>query len=177
MKERWRQASRQEGKSARLSNRVSRGGGASAVNCGTNASVPRVPRRMAANAMVRPCSCPSSEACWDGAPSKGAPPCPTNQTRPLRRWASISARIRSTSLALINAAQLCCAELRGRHGRTYFDIGRQGAQPPRMLLIDATAVAIKGKRRARSTSVPDATVAGRGICNGRVGSRRGSGFE
>jgi hypothetical protein len=45
------------------------------------------------------------------------------------------------------------AELRGRHGRTCFDTGRQGTQPLCMLLIHAMAVAIKGKRRARSTSV------------------------
>jgi hypothetical protein len=42
---------------------------------------------------------------------------------------------------------------RGRHGRTCFNTGRQGTQPLCILLIDGLTVTIKGKRRARSTSI------------------------
>jgi hypothetical protein len=48
-----------------------------------------------------------------GRVSKGAPPCRTNQSELLPRWASILARIRSTSSASIDAARSCC----GRSGR------------------------------------------------------------
>src|ERR1700730_11866713 len=40
--------------------------------------------------------------------SNGAPPCPTNQVRPLPQWASILARFRSTLSASISAARSCC---------------------------------------------------------------------
>jgi hypothetical protein len=55
---------------------------------------------------------PASDA-ETGRLSNGASPCPTNQSRPLPRWASILARIRSTSSASIDAAQSCCG--RGGH--------------------------------------------------------------
>ena len=42
--------------------------------------------------MVRPCSRLTSKRCWKGRVSNGAPPCPTNQSRPLPPWASILAR-------------------------------------------------------------------------------------
>jgi hypothetical protein len=43
---------------------------------------------------------------------------------------------------------IAVAESSGRHGRTCFNTGRQGIQPPWILLIDGMTVAIKGKRRA-----------------------------
>src|ERR1700676_3184882 len=53
-----------------------------------------------ANGMVRPCSLPYRRVTLGGH-CEGALPCPTNPIRPLPRWASISARIRSMSLVLI----------------------------------------------------------------------------
>jgi hypothetical protein len=55
---------------------------------------------------------------------------------------------------------ISAAEFGDRHGRTCFNTGRQGTQPLRILLIDGMTIAIRVKRRARSTSVTDATVAG-----------------
>src|SRR5262249_43374682 len=49
---------------------------------------------------------PASDA-ETGRLSNGASPCPTNQPRPLPRWVSILARIRSTLLASIDAARSC----------------------------------------------------------------------
>jgi NAD(P)-dependent dehydrogenase (short-subunit alcohol dehydrogenase family) len=48
---------------------------------------------------------PPASYAGKGRVSNGAPPCPTNQSRPLPRWASILARIRSTSSASIDAAR------------------------------------------------------------------------
>ena len=47
---------------------------------------------------------------------------------------------------------ISAAEFSDRHGRTRFDTGRQGTQPLRILLIDGTTAAIKGKHCARSTA-------------------------
>lgn len=55
--------------------------------------------------MVWPCSCATSGDTGIGRLSNGAPPCPTNQIRPLPQWASILAKIRSTLSASISAAR------------------------------------------------------------------------
>jgi hypothetical protein len=47
---------------------------------------------------------------------------------------------------------ISAAEFSARHGRTCFNIGRQGTQPLCRRLIDEIGLATKGKHRARSTS-------------------------
>ena len=52
---------------------------------------------------------PHQRVMLGGADDQSGTPCPTNQSRPLPRWASISASIRSTSSASIDAARLYCS--------------------------------------------------------------------
>src|SRR5437016_14562752 len=63
--------------------------------------------------MVRPCSRPTSNGCWQGAPKTRSTPCHRTWTFRPPQSVSISARPRSTSLAKISAVPSCC----GRSGR------------------------------------------------------------
>src|SRR5260370_26678982 len=74
---------------------------------------------------------PASDAGM-GRVSNGAPPCPTNQSRPLPRWASILARIRSTSLASIDGAIV----LRQKWSRGQIE-ARPAATPPCLIGMEA----------------------------------------
>src|SRR6266536_5913831 len=69
--------------------------------------------RMSANGMVRPCSRPASNGCWQGAPKTRSTPCHRTSTFRLPQSVSISARTRSTSLARVGGVPSCC----GRSGR------------------------------------------------------------
>src|SRR5215467_6547925 len=75
---------------------------------------------------------PASDAGM-GRVSSGAPPCPTNQSRPLPPWASISARIRSTWSGSTSAARSSC----GRKWSRGQIEARVAAMPPCLIGMEA----------------------------------------
>jgi hypothetical protein len=97
-----------------------------------------------------------SNCCPDLVPSRSKRPDTLMQDRNADRSTKFSCNARPDH----TSGSIAVAESSDRHGRTCFNTGRQGKQPPCILLIDGITVAIKGKRRARCTSVPDVTVAG-----------------
>src|SRR5215471_17729804 len=76
---------------------------------------------------------PPEREAGNGLAIEGAQPCPTNQSRPLPPWASILARIRSTSSALIDAARSCC----GRSGHAGQVEARIANMPPCLIGMEA----------------------------------------
>src|SRR5215471_14818529 len=76
---------------------------------------------------------PPEREAGNGLAIEGAQPCPTNQSRPLPPWASILARIRSTSSALIDAARSCC----GRSGHAGQVEARIANMPPCLVGMEA----------------------------------------
>src|SRR5271156_3983395 len=75
----------------------------------------------AVNGMVRPCSCPASDRSWQGAPKTRSTPCLKHSKPRSPQSASISATTRSTLLAWISAARLCCVRS-GRVARWKHDL-------------------------------------------------------
>jgi transposase len=75
---------------------------------------------------------PASDA-ETGRLSNGASPCPTNQPRPLPRWASISARIRSTLSASMDEGAIV---LRQKWSRGQIE-ARLAAMPPCLIGMEA----------------------------------------
>lgn len=79
-----------------------------------------------------------------GRVSNGAPPCPANQSRPLPRWASRSARIRSMSSVSIDAVRWCPRQLWSR-GQLEAPLA---AMPPCLIGTKALSANISRKLRA-----------------------------
>src|SRR6202140_3171084 len=76
---------------------------------------------------------PTLSASDAGRGYEGAPPCPTNQLRPLPRWASTSVKTRSTSSGSMNAARSCC----GRSGQRGQVEARLANMPPCLIGMEA----------------------------------------
>jgi transposase len=101
---------------------------------------------MTASGMVRPCSCPSSEQCLDGATNRGAPRCPTNRNLTI---ATMGIDIGKNSFHVVGLDRRGAIVLRQRWSRGQVE-ARLANMPPCLIGMEACVGAHHLSRRLQS---------------------------